>query len=69
METLKSKLANILEVNEVQDDQLLESFECWDSLTILSIIALASDDHKKEITADQIRDSKTIKGLIEIITN
>lgn len=69
MDNLKAKLANILEVNVVQDEQLLESFECWDSLTILSLIALASDDFSKEITADQIRDSKSIKGLIEIITN
>jgi acyl carrier protein len=69
METLKEKLAQILEVDEVKDDQVLESFECWDSLTVLSIIAAASKDYKKEINVDQIRESATIKGLIDLITN
>lgn len=68
METLNQKLAGIFEVEEVEDDQLLESFECWDSLTLLSIIALASKDFGKELTTDQIRDSRTIKGLIQLIT-
>jgi acyl carrier protein len=68
METLNQKLAGIFEVDEVQEDQLLESFECWDSLTLLSIIALASKDFGKELTTDQVRDSGTIKGLIQLIT-
>ena len=68
METLNQKLANILEVDEVQEDQVLESFECWDSLTLLSIIALASKDYGKEFNADQIRDSGTIKGLTDLLT-
>ncbi|TAL71743.1 MAG: hypothetical protein EPN88_05375 [Bacteroidetes bacterium] len=68
METLNQKLAGIFEVDEVKEDQLLESFECWDSLTLLSIIALASKDFGKELTADQVRDSGTIKGLIQLIT-
>ncbi|MHC1704342.1 MAG: phosphopantetheine-binding protein [Tenuifilaceae bacterium] len=67
MDNLKIKLANILEVNDVQDEQILEDFECWDSLTVLSIIALASESYSKEISADQIRESKTIKGLVELI--
>jgi len=68
METLNQKLAGILEVEEVYDDQLLESFECWDSLTLLSIIALASKDYHREFNADQIRDSRTIKGLCDLLT-
>jgi len=68
METLNQKLAGIFEVDEVQEDQLLESFEYWDSLTLLSIIALASKDFGKELTTDQVRDSGTIKGLIQLIT-
>lgn len=69
MEDLKKKLALILEVDEVNENQLLESFECWDSLTILSIIATASKDYGKELNYDQIRNSKNIKGLTELILN
>lgn len=69
MEDLKKKLAVILEVDAVDENQLLESFDCWDSLTILSIIATASKDYGKELNYDQIRNSKNIKGLTELILN
>lgn len=69
MEELRKKLAIILEVDEVTENQLLESFECWDSLTILSIIATASKDYGKELNYDQIRNSKNIKGLTDLILN
>lgn len=42
MEKMKEQLAELLEVDEVKDSDVLEDFECWDSLTILSIIAWAS---------------------------
>lgn len=44
MEKMKEQLAELLEVDEVKDSDVLEDFECWDSLTILSIIAWASEN-------------------------
>ena len=32
MEKMKEQLAELLEVDEVKDSDVLEDFECWDSL-------------------------------------
>ena len=49
MEKMKEQLAELLEVDEVKDSDVLEDFECWDSLTILSIIAWASENYGKTL--------------------
>ena len=43
MENLKKELAGLLEVEKVNDSDVLSTFDCWDSLTILSIIAMVSE--------------------------
>ena len=67
MENFKSHISLILEVEVVELNQELESFECWDSLTILSILALAAETYEVELTADEVKNSKTIGGLQELI--
>ena len=47
MENFDSSLAEILEVDTVSMDAELASFECWDSLTILSIIAFAGEKYRR----------------------
>ena len=61
------KLAEILEVETVKDDDVLNDFDCWYSLTLLSIISLASESYGKQLTNDVIRASKTIGGLKKLI--
>ena len=67
MDNFKSQIALILEVESVDLNDELESFECWDSLTILSILALAAETYKVELTADDVKESKTIEGLWDLI--
>lgn len=67
MDDLMIKLAEILEVETVKDDDVLNDFDCWDSLTLLSIISLASESYGKQLTNDVIRASKTIGGLKKLI--
>lgn len=67
MDNFKSEMAEILEVDSVESAQELSSFECWDSLTILSIIALASENYNVTLTAADVNNSKTINGLQELI--
>ena len=45
-------IADILEVepDEVQEDMVLEDFETWDSVAVLSVIAMM-DEHFGEISA------------------
>ncbi len=68
MEVLESKLAEILEVEKVEDNQLLESFECWDSLTILSIIAITDSIYGVTLTANEIIGAKSIGGLKDVVS-
>lgn len=67
MENLKIELAELLEVDRVENDQLLTDFECWDSLTVLSIIALAGENYNVTLSASEVNNSKTIQGLEELV--
>jgi phosphopantetheine attachment domain protein len=67
MEKMKEQLAELLEVDEVKDSDVLEDFECWDSLTILSIIAWASENYGKTLLAKDINKAKTVGGLLALL--
>ena len=67
MEKMKEQLAELLEVDEVKDSDVLEDFECWDSLTILSIIAWASENYGKTLLAKDINKVKTVGGLLALL--
>ena len=67
MKNFKSQIALILEVENVELHDELESFECWDSLTILSIIALAEETYQVELSVNDVKKALTIGGLQELI--
>ena len=67
MEKMKEQLAELLEVDEVKDSDVLEDFECWDSLTILSIIAWASENYGKTLLAKDINKATTVGGLLALL--
>ncbi|AZA99824.1 acyl carrier protein [Chryseobacterium joostei] len=67
MEDFLEQIAEIMEVDSVNPSDELNSFEAWDSLTMLSIIALADDEYKVSLTNSEIADAKTIDGLSNLI--
>lgn len=67
MEEFLSQMAELLEVDVVNPTDELASFEVWDSLTILSILALSDDQYGAQLTAKEIRDAKTIEGVYNLI--
>lgn len=67
MENFKAEMAELLEVDNVELTDELSSFECWDSLTILSIIALAGEKYNVTLSAAEINKSQTVGGLKELI--
>ena len=67
MENFESSLTEILEVESINLYDELDSFDAWDSLTVLSIIAFCDETYKVSLSAQEINDSKTIKGLQELI--
>ena len=67
MEKFKKDVAELLEVENVQESDKLSAFDSMDSLTMLSIIAYVGDNYNVALTAANINEAKTIGGLEELI--
>lgn len=67
MENMYEELAELLEVDEVKDNEILSEFECWDSLTVLSIIAWASENYGKTLLAKDVNGAQTVGGLVALL--
>ncbi len=63
VEKFCEKLADILETDEVKLENVLKDFEEWDSLSVLSIIAMIDSDYGVTIFAKNIMKLKTAKDL------
>ena len=63
MDDIYSQLAEILEVERVNTADVLSEFEYWDSLTVLSILAMLDSKYGINLTAAEIRQMKTAGQL------
>lgn len=69
MEDFLEQMAELFEVDTVNLQDEIISFDEWDSLTGLSIIALADDEYSRSITVNQILEAKTIEGLYNLLNS
>jgi acyl carrier protein len=67
MEDLYAKLADILEVDALKPDDTLASFEAWDSLGVLSVIAMLDASYGIHMTALDLRNIGTAGELVQAI--
>ena len=67
MESFQNEIAELLEVESVTECDELESFEAWDSLTSLSIIAFIDEKYKVSISSNELLNSKNVGGLKNLI--
>jgi acyl carrier protein len=67
MENFLVQMAELLEVDSVNAQDEITSFEAWDSLTALSIIAFVGDEYNITLTVNEILDAKTINELYHIV--
>lgn len=60
-------IADILEVepDEVQEDMVLEDFETWDSVAVLSVIAMVDEHFGKYPHASEIRSYIKVGDLMK----
>ena len=61
-------LAAILDVEEVKAENILKDYEQWDSLAILSVLAMADSKYGVTVRAEEIRSVVTaadLAGLVE----
>jgi acyl carrier protein len=63
MDDIYSKLAQILEVERVNAADVLSEFEYWDSLTVLSVLAMLDSAYGINLTTADIRRMKTAGEL------
>lgn len=71
METLKEKLANILEVDVVSlnGSTMLSEQEQWDSFAALSVVALLTEYTGKQITVKEMESISTIDELLHLFND
>ena len=67
MEKFNEKLLDIFEVESISDDNFIEDFAAWDSLTLLSLIAVVDSDYYLQINESTFHDIKTIGQLKKYI--
>ena len=67
MNTLYDKLAEILEVETVKPGDVLREFTCWDSLTVLSIIAMMDKSYGVNADAKDLKEVITVGDLEHFI--
>lgn len=63
MEELKEKLAEILEVEELDITKKFTDYEEFDSLAVLTIIATLNSDYNKTMKASGIRGYDSIEAF------
>jgi len=67
MDEFYKKLAEILEVDEVNENSQLESFTAWDSLGVLSAIAMIDSQYGVHLTSLDLAGIKTIDELWRLV--
>lgn len=56
-----------MDLDEFDEDTVLEDMETWDSVAILSFIALMDEAFGKQFHATDIKACKTVKDLLDIM--
>ena len=66
------KLELLTELFEMEEGELtpntqLEELDCWESVTILSLIVMIDDECDKTISSEQIKKFKTVQDIMDIM--
>ena len=58
--------ANPVEVNE---NLVFKNHPQWDSMAVLSVIAMVDEYYSRVLTGEEIESSKTVRDLFAIVTS
>ena len=67
MEEFLKKMAAVLEVETVQETDVLKSFVAWDSLSVLSAIAMIDSDYSVNLHASEVQVAATAGDLWRMV--
>ena len=62
-----NRLAEILDVEAVKPENVLKDFDGWDSLAVLSVLAMADSKYSASIKAEEIRAVITAADLANLV--
>ena len=67
MQEFLTRLADVIEVDVVQPDDVLRNFEEWDSLTALAVVAMLDAYYGVNITATEFVGMTTAAELWQFV--
>jgi acyl carrier protein len=67
MEEFLKKMAAVLEENAVQEIDVLKSFAQWDSLSVLSTIAMIDNSYGVSLHASEVQAAATAGDLWRVV--
>lgn len=68
MEQFIEKMVDVLDVEEeITADTILNDFEEWDSLSLVSFMAMANAAYGKKVLPSDVKAAKTIEDLYELV--
>lgn len=67
MSDLRSGLAEILEVEAGELEDGFELGELWDSLAVVSTLALIDEVHDVSVSAEDLADCKTVGDIRQLV--
>ena len=67
MDGFYDKIAEIMEVDAVNASDVLADFPEWDSLSVLSAIAMVGADYGVNLTAADLRSVATAQALRDLV--
>ncbi len=62
-----AEMAEILEADNVMATDRLDGFAAWDSLAIMSVIAMADAMYGVNLAAQEVRKAHTVQSLYDLI--
>lgn len=68
MDDFLSEMTEILEAEVVTPSDELQDFESWDSLAMLSVVAMADANFGVKISSDEVKKAETVEALYHMIT-
>lgn len=68
MEEFLKEMADILDEETVQENDRLDGFDAWDSLAVLSVVAMADARYRATFSARDIRSAATVGDLYRLLT-
>lgn len=69
MDRFYERLAEVLEEDKVGPDDVLASFEQWDSLTALSVVAMIDEHYSVNISAEDLAGTRTAGALEALVAS